>query len=336
MNLYKLFILLYLFDKFFGIYTIYGNKKVLQLYMKKSKISSNLYNPKNINQQNLVKYLDDASSKIVISLGPAGTGKTLFSCQKAITQLKSEEISKIILTRPVVTVEEEIGFLPGNIIKKMDPWTKPIFDIFLEYYSKTELDLMLNSGKIEICPLAFMRGRTFKNSIILADEMQNSSPVQMKMLSTRIGVNTRLIITGDLNQSDIPKENGLKDFVSKVERYNNTEMIKIVRFDNNDVERSEIVKKVIEIYNYVKPINKVIEVKNDNIPALACANTNISTVDNNITAILDLTKVNNTKKTTEIKYLNNNENDAALIPRQHITKHYSSHNYDIFFESREF
>jgi phosphate starvation-inducible PhoH-like protein len=306
--------------------------------MKKSKISSNLYNPKNINQQNLVKYLDDASSKIVISLGPAGTGKTLFSCQKAITQLKSEEINKIILTRPVVTVEEEIGFLPGNIIKKMDPWTKPIFDIFLEYYSKTELDLMLNSGKIEICPLAFMRGRTFKNSIILADEMQNSSPVQMKMLSTRIGVNTRLIITGDLNQSDIPKENGLKDFVSKVERYNNTEMIKIVRFDNNDVERSEIVKKVIEIYNYVKPINKVIEVKNDNIPALAlaCTNTNISTVDNNVTAILDLTKVNNTKKTTEIKYLNNNENDAALIPRQHITKHYSSHNYDIFFESREF
>jgi phosphate starvation-inducible PhoH-like protein len=319
MNLYKLFILLYLFDQFFGVYTIYGNKKVLQLYMKKSKISSNLYNPKNINQQNLVKYLDDASSKIVISLGPAGTGKTLFSCQKAITQLKSEEISKIILTRPVVTVEEEIGFLPGNIIKKMDPWTKPIFDIFLEYYSKTELDLMLNSGKIEICPLAFMRGRTFKNSIILADEMQNSSPVQMKMLSTRIGVNTRLIITGDLNQSDIPKENGLKDFVSKVERYNNTEMIKIVRFDNNDVERSEIVKKVIEIYNYVKPINKVIEVKNDNI-----------------TATVNATKIDNIKKTTEIKYLNKYENDAALIPIQHINKHYSSHNYDIFFESREF
>jgi len=316
MNLYKLFLLLFLFDEFFGIY---GNKKVLQLYMKKSKITSNLYNPKNINQQNLVKYLDDASSKIVISLGPAGTGKTLFSCQKAITQLKSEEINKIILTRPVVTVEEEIGFLPGNIIKKMDPWTKPIFDIFLEYYSKSELDLMLNTGKIEICPLAFMRGRTFKNSIILADEMQNSSPVQMKMLSTRIGVNTRLIITGDLNQSDIPKENGLKDFVSKVERYNNTEMIKIIRFDNNDVERSEIVKKVIEIYNYVKPINKVIEVKNNNITVIDC--TNATKVDNNV---------------TEIKYLNNNENDAALIPRQHITKHYSSHNYDIFFESREF
>jgi hypothetical protein len=159
--------------------------------------------------------------------------------------------------------------------------------------------------------------------------MQNSSPVQMKMLSTRIGVNTRLMITGDLNQSDIPKENGLKDFVSKIERYNNTEIIKIIRFDNNDVERSEIVKKVIEIYNYVKPINKVIEVKNNNITAVDCTNT--TKVDNNVTAILDVTKVNSIKKTTEIKDLNNNENDAALIPRQHITKHYSSHNYDIFF-----
>jgi phosphate starvation-inducible PhoH-like protein len=309
--------------------------------MKKTKvINPNLYNPKNINQKTLVKCLDDEASKIVISLGPAGTGKTLFSCQKAITQLKREEISKIILTRPVVTVEEEIGFLPGNIIKKMDPWTKPIFDIFLEYYSKAELDLMLNSGKIEICPLAFMRGRTFKNSIILADEMQNSSPVQMKMLSTRIGVNSRLIITGDLNQSDIPKENGLRDFVSKVERYNNTEMIKIIRFDNDDIERSEIVKKVIEIYNYIKPINKVIEVKNDNITEPLSANVtaiaNVTQVDNVVTGSVNVTKINNKKETKTINYLNKIENDAALIPRQHVTKHYSTHNYDIFFESREF
>jgi phosphate starvation-inducible PhoH-like protein len=296
--------------------------------MKKTKtMNPNLYNPKGINQRNLVKSLDDDAVKIVVSLGPAGTGKTLFSCQKAINQLKNEEISKIIITRPVVTVEEEIGFLPGNIIKKMDPWTKPIFDIFLEYYSKAELDLMLNSGKIEICPLAFMRGRTFKNSIILADEMQNSSPVQMKMLSTRIGVNSRLIITGDLNQSDIPKENGLYDFVSKIERYNNTEMIKIIRFYNDDVERSEIVKKVIEIYNYIKPINKNIEVKNDNITEPLSAN---------VTESVNVTKIINKKETKTINYLNKIENDAALIPRQHVTKHYSTHNYDIFFESREF
>jgi len=279
--------------------------------MKKNKtVKSNLYNPKSINQRNLVKSLDDDATKIIISLGPAGTGKTLFSCQKAITELKNEQISKIIITRPAVTVEEEIGFLPGNIIKKMEPWTKPIFDIFLEYYSKSELDLMLNTGKIEICPLAFMRGRTFKNSIILADEMQNSSPVQMKMLSTRIGINSRLIITGDLNQSDIQKENGLYDFVSKVERYNKTEMIKIIKFGNEDVERSEIVKKVIEIYNYIKPFNNSFVVKN---PSL-----------------------NNTNKLNNINYFNNQYNDAALIPRQHVTKHYSTHNFDVFFEARDF
>jgi len=279
--------------------------------MKKNKtVKSNLYNPKSINQRNLVKSLDDDATKIIISLGPAGTGKTLFSCQKAITELKNEQISKIIITRPAVTVEEEIGFLPGNIIKKMEPWTKPIFDIFLEYYSKSELDLMLNTGKIEICPLAFMRGRTFKNSIILADEMQNSSPVQMKMLSTRIGINSRLIITGDLNQSDIQQENGLYDFVSKVERYNKTEMIKIIKFGNEDVERSEIVKKVIEIYNYIKPFNNSFVVKN---PSL-----------------------NNTNKLNNINYFNNQYNDAALIPRQHVTKHYSTHNFDVFFEARDF
>jgi len=293
-----------------------GNKLGATLYMKQSKKTYKLYTPKNINQKKLVNYLDDKTSKIVISLGPAGTGKTLFSCQKAISDLKKEEINKIIITRPVVTVEEEIGFLPGNIIKKMDPWTKPIFDIFLEYYSKTELDFMLSTGKIEICPLAFMRGRTFKDSFILADEMQNSSPSQMKMLTTRVGDNSKLVITGDLNQSDILKENGLYDLVSKVERYNNTEMIKIVRFGNSDVERSEIVKKIIEIYSYVKPVNTTDKVTNDTI-----------TKNENITTNSDAQP----KMINKISNNPVNNNDAALIPKHHVT-----HNYDIFFESRDF
>lgn len=314
MNLYNLLFVFCLFDSFIGLngfYSTNSNKKVSNLYMRKTNSissSSNLYNPKSVNQQNLVKYLDDSTSKIVISLGPAGTGKTLFSCQKAITELKSEKINKIVITRPAVTVEEEIGFLPGNIVKKMDPWTKPIFDIFLEYYSKSELDLMISSGKIEICPLAFMRGRTFKNSFILADEMQNSSPVQMKMLVTRIGTNSKLIITGDLNQTDILKENGLYDFVSKVERYNNTKMINIVRFDNSDVERSEIVKKVIEIYNYIKPINK-----------------------NTDTMSYKTTSNYKPHESSGVENKNNKSDDAALIPKHHIT-----HNFDIFFESRDF
>ena len=300
MNIYSIFLFVYIFQNFLCNSTKIGYRMSLNLYMKKSnKVSCNLYTPKNSNQQKYVNYLDDNKSKIIVSLGPAGTGKTLFSCQKAINQLKRKEINKIILTRPVVTVEEEIGFLPGNIIKKMDPWTKPIFDIFLEHFSKTELDLMLSSGKIEICPLAFMRGRTFKDAFILADEMQNSSPVQMKMLTTRIGDNSMLVITGDLNQTDYHhKENGLYDFVKKVEYYNNTELIKIVRFNDEDIERSAIVKKVIEIYNYIKPVEK---------------------------------KVIKTKTTNKMPGTNLYNSDAALMPKHHIT-----HNYDIFIEGREF
>ena len=257
----------------FYIHTTFSRS--IHLYSKKNKQTiTPLYLPKTVSQKKYVDYLDNHNSKIIISLGPAGTGKTMFACQKAISHLRSEEINKIIITRPVVTVEEEIGFLPGNIVKKMDPWTKPIFDIFLEYFNKAELNLMLYNNKIEICPLAFMRGRTFKNAFIIADEMQNSSPNQMKMLVTRLGENSRMVITGDLQQTDIKTQNGLEDFISRYNTYqskndklnnkinsnnfnsnnfnNRNELIRIVNFSNEDVERSEIVKKVIEIYDYNK------------------------------------------------------------------------------------
>ena len=303
MNIYGLFIIFTFFIRADSFQLLYNNNKCLTLFSKKQKNSNSnpnyLYTPKTVNQNKYVNFLNDETNKIIISTGPAGTGKTLFACQKAITQMKSEDINKIIITRPVVTVEEEIGFLPGNIIKKMDPWTKPIFDIFLEYYSKSELDLMLNNGKIEICPLAFMRGRTFKYSFIIADEMQNSSPNQMKMLATRLGINTRMVITGDLNQTDIPKENGLYDFISRFEKYNDTQLIKLIKLETDDIERSEIVKKVIEIYDYKKENTNLVNIKNNNI-----------------------------YKPNNIKLYNN---DAALIP-----KHHSTHNFDIFFESRDF
>jgi phosphate starvation-inducible PhoH-like protein len=262
-------------------YTPICHKKLgLQLYMKKTKnYNKPFYIPKTINQDKYVKCLDNDNTKIVIAIGPAGCGKTLFACQKAISEFKSENIHKIIITRPVVSVDEEIGYLPGSINQKMDPWTKPIFDIFLDFFSKSELDIMLINGKIEICPLAFMRGRTFKYSFIIADEMQNSSPSQMKMLTTRLGNNCRMIITGDLQQTDIIKENGLHNFVNKFKEFNQTsELIHIIQLNNDDIERSNIVKKVIEIYDY----------DNDTI------------IQN------------------ESKYINYN-NDAALIPIQHLT-----------------
>ena len=318
MNLYKLFILFFSYNFAVCFNTQKGYKCYTNLYMKrKTQGNANLYIPRTEKQKDYVKYLDDNNSKVIVSLGPAGTGKTLFACQKAINQLKTEEINKIIITRPVVTVEEEIGFLPGNIIKKMDPWTKPLFDIFLEYFSKTELDIMLMNNKIEICPLAFMRGRTFKNAFIIADEMQNSSPNQMKMLTTRLGDNSRLVITGDLKQSDIKTDNGLNDFISRLNKYqyenNSTTLIKLVEFNNIDIERSEIVKKIIEIYDFKQKY--IFEKKN---PQEILKENNIEIISSN------------NKTTVEIKNKIFNS-DAALIPKHHCT-----HNYDIFFEAREF
>ena len=220
------------------------------------KSLSNYYKPKTVNQELYVKYLNDQSTKILFAVGPAGTGKTMLACNQAIKELKSGNIQKIVITRPVVPVEEEeIGFLPGNINKKMDPWTRPIFDIFYEFYQKKDVEAMLYNNVIEISPLAFMRGRTFKHSYIIADEMQNSSPNQMLMLTTRIGEGSKMVITGDLKQSDRGLNSGLQDFINKYKTYTNylnrigneTRMgIDIVELSKNDIERSKVINKLLE------------------------------------------------------------------------------------------
>lgn len=233
------------------------------LHMKKeSAYKRTLYYPNTENQKKYVKCLENNKNHLLVVTGPAGTGKTLFACITAINFLKSGTIDKIILTRPVVPVEEEeIGFLPGDIKKKMDPWTRPIFDILLEHFSQREIDSLIHQKSIEICPLAYMRGRTFKRSIIIADEMQNSSPNQMKMITTRIGRDSKMIITGDIGQSDLYKMNvnGLSDIVNRI---NNTiskdfEMIKLIELNYTDIERSEVVVKVLELYddNYISHYN---------------------------------------------------------------------------------
>ena len=251
--------------------TRFANYAIRSLTMRKDKSQSNNvipktkqinYLPRTQNQRKYVGLLDNLSVKMLIAVGPAGTGKTMFACLKAMDLLKRGEINKIIITRPLVTVEEDLGFLPGNIVKKMDPWTRPIFDLFLEYYSRSELDNLINNDIIEISPLAFMRGRTFKESFIIADEMQNSTPNQMKMLTTRIGTNSRMIITGDLQQSDRTVNNGLNDILNKINIYNtNNEPIderKIIQtlfLDEQDIERSELVKQIINIYDYKSVIS---------------------------------------------------------------------------------
>jgi phosphate starvation-inducible PhoH-like protein len=210
--------------------------------------------PRTLNQQ---KYVDSLQTHdLVFCLGPAGTGKTLFACNEAMKQLQKGSIDRVVITRPIVAVEDEqLGFLPGNINKKMDPWTRPIFDIFSEYYSLTEITRMMKDNIIEISPLAYMRGRTFKNAFIIADEMQNSSPNQMLMLTTRIGEKTKMVVTGDLKQSDKSMFNGLSDFIEKLSTYEqrNNCSISLIHLTTDDVERSPIVKTILNVYSQPKP-----------------------------------------------------------------------------------
>ena len=229
--------------------------------------ANELYKPRTDNQALYVKYLTDISTPIVVGVGPAGSGKTLFACNQAVAALRAGFVQKIILTRPIVPVEEDIGFLPGSLINKMDPWTRPIFDILLEFYPQKDIDNMLHNGVLEISPLAYMRGRTFKRAFVIADEMQNSSPNQMLMLTTRIGEQSKLVITGDLVQSDRGSVNGLADFIGKIRAYEkmypvdlaalkrNRELkhkdplgIRIVEMENQDIQRSPIVAKLLKIY----------------------------------------------------------------------------------------
>lgn len=234
-------------------------KKSFILMSKKVKspiISSQppKYIPIGKQQEKYVKYLHEPEIKIVLGVGSAGTGKSLFACDTAIKMLYEgdHKIEKIILTRPMVTVQNEnMGFLPGDLNAKMNPWLLPIYDIFLEYFTQKEIDKKIADGVIEICPLGFMRGRTFKNSFIIADEIQNATPDQVLMLATRIGSDTKMVITGDLNQSDLSIENGLQDLIRRIKNNkdeSSLDLIRLVEFDCKDVRRSEIVKNILHIY----------------------------------------------------------------------------------------
>ena len=202
--------------------------------------------PRTPKQKDFIDALTKSTQIFV--LGPAGTGKTIVSTLYAIQQFKKGTIDKIIITRPAVSVDEQHGFLPGTLVEKMAPWTRPIMDVFEEFYHPKEIEYLVENNKIEIAPLAYMRGRTFKNSIILADEMQNATREQMKMLLTRIGDNSKLIVNGDLAQHDRGfGDNGLKDFLELLEK-RNSNMMGSVQFTNNEVERHPVVSDVLKIY----------------------------------------------------------------------------------------
>ena len=204
--------------------------------------------PRNTSQERYVEMLKNPKKHIIFAIGPAGTGKTMIGVQWAIKQLKEGVIDKIVVTRPAVSVDEEHGFLPGTLNQKMEPWTRPIFDVFYEYYHPREVASMLEDGVLEISPLAYMRGRTFKNAYIIADEMQNATPSQMKMLLTRIGEGSSMVVTGDLQQADRPRENGLLEFVGLFDEHRGHKMIDIAWFEPKAIERHPVVREILSIY----------------------------------------------------------------------------------------
>lgn len=231
-------------------YNTYSNKETkdnvlnIERFRKPQKKLALL--PKNLAQETYIDALEDSNTDIVFAIGNAGTGKTYLATLFAIIQLKSGTCDKVVITRPNIAVDDnDIGFLPGNIYQKMAPWTKPVLDVFEEYYSVRDITAMIENNIIEMVPLAYIRGRTFKNAVIILDEAQNTTPNSMLSALTRIGDGSKMIITGDTKQSDRGNSNGLTDFVS---RFKNSNRIAVCYFGRKDVERHPVIEEILKMY----------------------------------------------------------------------------------------
>ena len=184
-----------------------------------------------------------SSKPITIGTGPAGSGKTMLACQVAIEYIHKYPRGKVILTRPIVAADEDMGYLPGDIDQKMEPWARPMYDIFERYMTHNQMD-----RSVIIEPLGYMRGRTFTNTLIIADEMQNATPNQMKMLLSRIGTGTKLVVTGDLEQSDLGKDNGLAELIYRMDGMA-LDYMQHVNMQDDDIVRHPAVNEALKVLN---------------------------------------------------------------------------------------
>jgi len=222
--------------------------------MPSSKIYNRYISPRTSNQTEYLKAIN--ALKLVFGQGPAGTGKTYLAIAMAVEQLVSGVVDRIILSRPAVEAGEQLGFLPGDMREKVDPYLRPLYDALYQMLPESQVVKRLESGEIEIAPLAFMRGRTLANAFIILDEAQNTTSVQMKMFLTRLGKNSQMVVTGDLTQIDLPNgvESGLHNAMNTL---NQVEGVKFINFDESDVIRHSLVARIVNAYSRFQNQNKL-------------------------------------------------------------------------------
>lgn len=197
------------------------------------------------NQQALVKSYED--NDLLFAIGPAGSGKTYTAIALAVRALKNKEVRRIILSRPAVEAGEKLGFLPGDMKEKIDPYLQPLYDALQDMIPAAKLTEYMEKGTIQIAPLAFMRGRTLSDAVVILDEAQNTTVPQLKMFLTRLGIGGKMIVTGDLTQVDLPasQKSGLRD---AIERFHNIKGLRIIEFDEKDIIRHPLVKHIVAAY----------------------------------------------------------------------------------------
>ncbi|NBR64439.1 MAG: PhoH family protein [Micrococcales bacterium] len=201
--------------------------------------------PKTTNQKNYVDAIDE--NTIVFGIGPAGTGKTYLAMAKAVQALQRKEVSRIILTRPAVEAGERLGFLPGTLTDKIDPYLRPLFDALHEMLDPDSVPKLMATGTIEVAPLAYMRGRTLNDSFIILDEAQNTTPEQMKMFLTRLGFNSKMVVTGDVTQIDLPMGNSGLKVASSI--LTDVQDLAFCQLDSSDVVRHSLVGRIVDAYS---------------------------------------------------------------------------------------
>ncbi|QVK19164.1 PhoH family protein [Mycoplasmatota bacterium] len=227
-------------DNLDDLISLYRNKIIVGKHHTGKPITA-----KTFNQKKYIKAIDDHD--LVFGVGPAGTGKTYLAVVKGVTSLKAQDVKRIILTRPAVEAGESLGFLPGDLKEKVDPYLRPLYDALHDTLGAENTDVLIEKGTIEIAPLAYMRGRTLDDAFVILDEAQNTTEQQMKMFLTRLGFNSKMVVTGDISQIDLPRgvNSGL---INAINILKDIENISICQFDVSDVIRHPLVQKVLDRY----------------------------------------------------------------------------------------